>query len=333
MIFKKKHFLLELTDHELRLVRVNRLSHSCHVEAITRESPSDPGGIRRALDVLGAGKSASSNEGRLAVFLRSSYFLLSSLDSSQLSKKAHELLEYPRSALGLDSSQYTTQLINPTEGSSYIENGKQREWLFAGAKSSAFSDVLGRAETAGLHGMSIEMAPISTLGMLMDIMRFQQTSGALLLLFMGVDASQVFVLTQERLVSTRSLPIGFKSLVASVEQSLGIDNEKEAKDLLISGKASIEEHKSVIAEGIQRELESFAGFYELQMSQAISQLCIIPIHHTLEWLGESISKNMDCRLFNVDLVRWLEFKKASWKADLDLHSMGPSWLPVMSLIR
>lgn len=332
MLFGKRHFLLELTDYEVRLVQVSGFGHGYRVEAVAHEAPGDEGAINRALYALSGSGSSSRNRVRVALHPRSAYFLLASLDSSQLVKSSAELSGFPRDHLRLDDVPYLSQIIHPGSGKAYKPNSTQREWFFAGAKASAFEDFNARIDAAGAKVVGAELAPIATIGGVMDYMRMRQIAGGLLTVFLGVETSQVFVTTRDRLVATRTLPIGVKGLIVACQQAFELSGEAEARAILFAGGAAIAERSILIIERLQREIETFAGFYELQAGQGITSLCIIPPFSSLEWVGAGVSHGMGTPLFKPDYAAWLEAQGASWDPGLDIQHLGATWLPTFSLI-
>ena len=132
----------------------------------------------------------------------------------------------------------------------------------------------------------------------------------------------------------RALPVGLRSLAAAYAQAAtGVDEASASQLLLTLASAPSDAALSAaIVERLQREIETFAGFYELQTGHSIQGLSIIPSVHTLIWIEGLVAKALGVALFRPSYTKWLESMGASWDSSVDLQAHGSIWTPTLSLL-
>jgi len=332
VILPQHYYAIHLTDAEMHLAHVSRFHKGWKLESILLVSRLDEAMMHTALASYGWSKWQWANRVRMAVHPKSTYLLLHSLDTAELKKTPDSLFQIVRNNLHLDDVAYESHIIHPSSGLPYSTSSSSREWLFAGAKTGALRDAIGLSQRLGMTCERLELACISLIGGLISCMKIEQTAGILVTIFIGMDFCWALVQNQERLLAVRSLPIYLRQLIGAYQQAYAIDNEQQARTEMIEALQSDDPKIQILTEKLQREVEAFAGFFELQSGQTLNHIHIIGSIGALGYLTPHLARAVGMEAFQPQLSRWLESQGASWSAKIDLNTLSPSWIIPLHLV-
>lgn len=283
---------MELTDEEVRLLRVHRFGPGAHLLGATVLPFQDDKQLQQALVALGGDPKSDANELRLLCNPRTMYGFVERVESNEPLDEA-ALMKIPQKLFNLDDpTAYLNFVLNPLTGKAYAHDPKQKEWAFVGAKKNALEEFQLRLGSAGF---SLKALNWSLLSMAQGVRwaMSQTGSNVSLALWIGSESTWVAVVKQDRLLGIRNLSVGIK----------GLENQSLTRES-ISQNAPLRSS----LERLQREVETFIGFYELQNALTVDSLYFAwPTESGLP-LTAYFEQTMGLKILNINPLEWLQEK-------------------------
>ena len=310
---------MELTDEEVRLIRVSRFGRGAHILGVTVLPLQGESPIQKALIALGGDSSdPGNNEVRLFCSPKGAYAFLHSLDNQDHALQAADLVKIPQSTLNLeDPLGYMHFILNPKNGEPYDRSVPEKKWLFAGAKKNFLEEM--SLKLKGLCQVKlVHWSLLSAMQGLLEGLREGDTK-VVLMLMIGSDSSWAVVANPQEIVAVRSLSIGTKSLGINFN-NLDFDHLQNDAQVVSS------------LERFQREIETFIGFYELENALNINALCFVWPQESALPLSHYFKDKMGLKILSIDLLGMLQKKSIVVDNKDSFIPLGENGLAIISSI-
>lgn len=295
MFFNKSYFWLELTDEEVRLLKVSAFGSGGHLLGATVLPLKEEEALQKAFRALGADNNPQNNEVRVLCNPKGAYAFLHTLDNHEQTLKAEELIKIPQSNLHLeDPLSYMHFMLNIKSGEPYDNNSTEKKCLFVGSRRSVMEEISLKIRNVGIAIKSVHWSLLSAIQGLLQTTRTGSENTTLLLL-VGSESTWAVILNNEEVLAIRSLAIGTKSLGINFQHIDLTTLRKEAQSV-------------AALERFQREIETFIGFYELENALTIGSLYFIWPQEEALPLSDYFKDTMGLKILSLDLSATLHKK-------------------------
>jgi len=329
---KTKGFCLDFGEHAVLLARISQEEAPLVVEELKEFSIKDTEGLAahlRTSEGLGATGYAHS---RVGIYPPKRLIRRQSLDLKRLKEPTY-FNEVVAQQFRVEAEKYTTLLLNPADGSEFDSTkGTQKDALFCGLPADDVLTWQERLLEVGIYPERLELGTVATLGALVSHQKFKQQKAPLLLLEMGDDATQSFIVSSEGVDVTRPIPSGISAMIPVVQKELGLKDEESARKLFYSNTFDFTSMGGTLIKKLLKELQSSIGFYEVQTGQSISAVYCTQLPPSLAWLGGTISASLGVSPFKADTVGWAESLGITFAPGLTPVIPDERWLGLLGLI-
>lgn len=294
MFFNKSYFWLELTDEEIRLLRVSNFGKRSRIVSSTVVPLKGDDPLKNAFEALGADHNPNNNQVRVLCNPKGAYAFLHSIDGQE--SHPEELVKIPQSVLHLeDPSSYLHFVLNVKNGEPYNPNASEKKWLFLGARKNVMEDINLKIRNIGATIKSIHWSLLSSIQGLLQHPSIN-TENITLLLLVGNESTWAAVLNGEEVLAIRNLTIGTKALSINFSHT----NLESLKN----------DPQSIAAlERFQREIETFIGFYELENALTIGSIFFSWPQEDTSLLSDYFKDTMGLKILSFDWEKMLHEKE------------------------
>jgi hypothetical protein len=248
-------------------------------------------------------------------------------------KEAAYVPEVLSQTFRVEAEKYTTLLLNPGDGSEYdFSKGSQKEALFCGVPADDIIQWQDKMLEMGFYPERLELGTIATLGALVSYQKFKQSKAPILLLEMGDEATQCFILTAEGVDISRPIASGIAAMIPVVQKELGLKDEESAKKLFYSNTFDFTSMGGALIKKLLKELQSSIGFYEVQTGQSIGAVLCTQLPPSLAWLSPTIAGALGVSPFKAELLPWAQSLGISLAPGVTLAAPDERWLGLFGLM-
>jgi hypothetical protein len=235
----------------------------------------------------------------------------------------------------IESEKYTMRALNPDDGSDYdTTKATQKEVLFCGLPSDDVITAQDKLLERGIYPERLELATLATLGGLANYLKFKQTKSPLLLLEIGDDVTQSFILSADGVDISRPIPSGVAAMIPVVQKELGLKDEESAKKLFYSNTFDFTSMGLTLVKKLLKELQSSIGFYEVQTGQSIGNVLCTQLPGSLTWLGATMAGSgaLGVPQLKMDMIPWLESLNIKLADGVTPNPPDERWIGLFSLM-
>ena len=233
----------------------------------------------------------------------------------------------------IEPEKYVIRQLNPEDGTDYdLGKGTQKEILFCGLPSDDVVATQERILETGIYPERLELATVATLGGLVNYLKFKESKAPVLLLEMGEDATQSFIVSADGVDISRPIASGVSSMIPVVQKELGLKDEESAKKLFYSNTFDFTSMGGALVKKLLKELQSSIGFYEVQTGQSIGHVLCTQLPGTLNWLGGTVAGALGVPAMKLELVPWLESRDIKLGSGVTIATPEERWIGLFSMI-
>ncbi|WP_438480111.1 hypothetical protein [Oleiharenicola lentus] len=233
----------------------------------------------------------------------------------------------------IEPDKYTIKPLNPEDGSDYdLAKGTQKEVLFAGLPSEEIIAAQEKLLQLGIYPERLELASVAMLGGLISYLKFKQSKAPVLLLEMGEEMTQSYILSADGVDVSRPIFSGISAMIPVVQAELGLKDEESAKKLFYSNTFDFTSMGGALVKKLMKELQSSIGFYEVQTGQSIGSVLCTQLPVSLNWLGGTMAGSLGVTQFKPDLIPWLESRGIKLADGVAPNPLDERWMGLFSLI-
>ncbi|MBI2496695.1 MAG: hypothetical protein HYV75_01780 [Opitutae bacterium] len=207
----------------------------------------------------------------------------------------------------IEAEKYTIRALNPDDGGDFdMTKTTQKEVVFAGLPSEEIITVQDKLLELGIYPERLELGTLATIGGMVNYLKFKQTKTPLLLLEIGEELTQSFIVSADGLDISRPIPSGIAAMIPVVQKELGLKDEESAKKLFYSNTFDFTSMGGNLIKKLLKELQSSIGFYEVQTGQSIGNVLCTQLPASLGWLGTTMAGALGVTPLKMDMQPWLE---------------------------
>jgi hypothetical protein len=233
----------------------------------------------------------------------------------------------------IEPEKYTMLALNPEDGSDFDSaKGGQKEAFFCGMPADEIIATQDALLEAGIYPERLELGSVATVGALVSYLKFKQDKTPLLLLEMGSETTQSYILRAEGVDISRPIPSGIAAMIPVVQKELGLKDEESARKLFYSNTFDFTSMGGTLIKKLLKELQSSIGFYEVQTGQSIGNVLCTQLPASLGWLSTTIAGALGVGSFKMELLPWLESQGISLADSITANPPDERWLGLFALI-
>lgn len=334
MLFAKKSkgFCVEIGEHSTLLARLSEPEAPFLVEELKELASTDTEGIvawTKSTDGKGSTGYAHATCG---VYSSKRIVRRHTVDLKRIKDPAYFNEVYSQQ-FRIEAEKYTIKALNPDNGGEYdLVKGTQKEVLFCGLPSDEVIAMQDKLLEQGIYPERLELSTLASLGGLVSYLKFKQSKTPILLLEIGQDSTQSFIVSADGVDISRPIPSGVAAMIPVVQKELGLKDEESAKKLFYSNTFDFTSMGGALVKKLLKELQSSIGFYEVQTGQSIGSVFCTQLPTSLTWLSTTMAGALGVAPLKVELVPWLESLNIKLAEGVTLGQPEERWFGLFSLL-
>jgi hypothetical protein len=314
MLFSKntKGFFVELSEHAILLARTSGSELPFTIEEMQECAPNDPAAIAEAIRRIQGKKNPSGYlPATVGVYPGKRLVRRHSLELKRLKEPGY-FSELLTQQFRVDEEKYTVAVLSANDGTDYdLGSTTQKDVVFAGMLND---DVIALQETLlkmGIYPERLELGSLATLGGIVDYLAFMKSRTPTLVLEIGADATQSFIVSANGIEASRPIPQGLDSMLSVVQKELGLKDEESAKKLFYSNTFDFTGMGPLLIKRLLKELQSSIGFYEVQTGQSVGQVLTSQLSPKQTWIDTAIASSLGIASLKPDTGAWLQSRQVT----------------------
>lgn len=233
----------------------------------------------------------------------------------------------------IEPDKYSIRVLNYADGSPYdLIKASQKEAVFCGLPVEDINTTQERFLECGIYPERLELGTLATLGGMVNYLKFKQSKSPVLVLEMGSEATQSYIVSPDGVDISRSIASGIASMIPVVQKELGLKDQDSAMKLFYSNTFDFTSMGGTLVKKLVKELQSLIGFYEVQTGQSIGQVFCTQLPGTLRWIGVTMATALGVPQLKVDTVPWLESLHIKLGERVTPNPPDEGWIGLFSLI-
>ncbi len=329
---KTKGFCVDFGEQAVLIARLSQEAAPLVVEELKEFGVGDKEGIQawvKAAEGRGATGYAHS---RCGIYPTRRLIRRQTLDLKR-AKEPGYFNEVLSQQFRIEADKFTTLVLNPVDGLEFdTAKAAQKEALFCGLPSE---DVITWQDTllsVGVYPERLELGTVATLGALVSYQKFKDSKTPVLVLEMGDESTQSFIVSADGIDITRPISSGVASMIPVVQKELGLKDEESAKKLFYSNTFDFTSMGGTLIKKLLKELQSSIGFYEVQTGQSIGGVLCLQLPPSLGWLGSTVAGALGVSPSKVEIAPWAESLGITFAPGVQPAAPDERWLGLFGLI-
>lgn len=334
MLFAKKTkgFCVEIGEQSILLARMAHLDGPVLIEEMKELPVTDQDGLKEYLRTAAGKGPTGYAHSKCGIYPAKRIVRRHTLDLKRLKEPTY-FNEIYAQQLRIEPDKYTMLALNPADGSEFESTkANQKEVLFCGLPSDEIISIQDSMLANGIYPERLELGTVATLGALVSYLKFKQNKTPLLLLEIGAEATQSFILSADGVDISRPIPSGVAAMIPVVQKELGLKDEESAKKLFYSNTFDFTSMGGTLTKKLLKELQSSIGFYEVQTGQSIGAVLCTQLPSSLAWLGNTMAGSLGVNTFKMELAPWLESLGIRFADGVVPNPLDERWLGVFGLM-
>lgn len=284
--------------------------------------------IRAFAGVRGAGYASA----RCAIYPPNRLVARVAVDGRKLREDGY-LSGHVKETLKIDPELYQLFTLSPTDGA---ETGSAKtppkDILVCGAPAEEIITAQNRLLDFGVFPDRMELGTVSAIGGAINYLAFIDSKSPTLMLEIGQETTNVFVLSRDGVEISRAVAFGISSMIPLVQKELALKDEESARKLFFSNSFDFTSMGPQLTKKLLRELQASIGFYEVQTGQSIAQLFCTLLPAKVSWLQGTLGDVLGMKALNIDYVSWLKTMGIEISSAVKIDELGPMWTGLFCLM-
>lgn len=304
---KSKNFYVDFSEHSVLLARASRAEAPFVIEEIIECSPGDSDALISALKLLHPNKKPSGYIHAVCGINAPRRVVRKVTFETKRLKEPEYLNEVANQQLRIDPADYTLSLLNPVQGTDYdMVKANQKDALICGLPTADIILSQDNLLSAGIYPETVELSSVAGIGAMVDYLSHAGIKTPTLLLEVGAETTNSFIVTAAGLEASRPIQQGLEAMIPVVQKELGLKDEVSARKLFLSNTFDFTGMGSVLIKRLIKELQSSIGFYEVQTGQSVAHIACVLLPSKLGWLENAIAADLGVSILKPDIVAWLQ---------------------------
>lgn len=330
---KTKGFILDRGEQTTLLARVSALHAPLVVEDIRECASNDEAALAQAFAALNPGKGSGYAQVHCGVSPAARFVRRATLDLKR-AKEPEYLSEVVNTQFRIDPEQNTITVLGAFDGLDYdsAKGGANKEVVFCGMPAGDVTRAQSDLLRVGLFPARLELSSLAMLGAIIDHLKFTESSKPTLVLELGAESTQSYIVSSRGIEATRPISVGLDAMVPVVQKELGLKDEESARKLFFSNTFDFTGMGASLCKRLLKELQSSMGFYEVQTGQSISQLICPVLASKLGWLEGVIAAQVGVSVLQPEFPAWLAARQISLGEAVPASSLDARKLALLGLM-
>ncbi len=329
---KSKGFCVEIGEYTTLMARLSQPDAPYAVEELKEFNSTDSGALAEWVKGTEGKGSSGYAHATCGVYPAKRLVRRHTLEPKKVKEPAY-FNEIYTQQFRIESEKYTVKALNPDDGSEYdMVKATQKEALFCGLPSEEIITIQDKLLEQGVYPERLELGTLALMGGLVNYLKFKQSKSPVLLLEMGDESTQSFIISAEGVDISRPIPSGIAAMIPVVQKELGLKDEESAKKLFYSNTFDFTSMGGALVKKLLKELQSSIGFYEVQTGQSIGSVFCTQLPASLGWLGATMAGALGVPTMKMDMLPWLESLNITLADGVTLSQPEERWAGLFSLI-
>lgn len=329
---KTKGFCVEVGEYSTLVARLSQPRAPYIVEELKEFPSTDAAAITEWIKGTEGKGSTGYAHATCAIYPVKRIIRRHTLDLKKIKEPAY-FSEIYTQQFRIEPEKYTVKALNPDDGSDYdLIKATQKEALFCGLPSEEIIAIQDKLLERGIYPERLELGTLATLGGMISYLKFKQSKSPLLLLEIGEESTQSFILSADGVDISRPIPSGIAAMIPVVQKELGLKDEESAKKLFYSNTFDFTSMGGALVKKLLKELQSSIGFYEVQTGQSIGSVICTQLPVSLNWLGSTMAGALGVPPMKMDMMPWLESLNIKLAEGVALGQPEERWAGLFSLM-
>lgn len=329
---KSKGFCVEIGEHSTLMARLTQAEAPFLIEELKEIPSNDPAAITEWIKGSEGKGSTGYVHATCGIYPAKRIVRRHTLDLKKIKEPAY-FSEIYTQQFRVEADKYTIRALNPDDGGDFdTTKASQKEVLFAGMPSEEIITAQDKLLELGIYPERLELGTLATLGGMANYLKFKQTKAPLLLLEIGDELTQSYILSAEGVDISRPIPSGIAAMIPVVQKELGLKDEESAKKLFYSNTFDFTSMGGSLVKKLLKELQSSIGFYEVQTGQSIGNVLCTQLPASLGWLGSTIAGSLGVSPMKIDMLPWLESLNIKLADGVSPNPPDERWAGLFALI-
>ena len=330
---KTKGFFVEYNDAGILIARTSAPSGPMEIEELAECPLNDSAALEEAIKKVQPQRSPSGYlHATVGIYPAKRVVRRHTLELKRLREQGY-MAEVFTQHLRVEQDKYTIALLNSGDGSDYdLAKGAQKDVIFCGLPTEDIVSIQEGLLKEGIFPEHLELSTVAVLGAVIDGLNFIKSKAPTLVLEIGDDATQSFIVSSTGVEASRPIPQGLAAMVPIVQKELGLKDEESARKLFFSNTFDFTGMGPLLIKRLLKELQSSIGFYEVQTGQSVGQVICMLLPAKAAWIEQTISSSLGVSSLKLDVPGWLRSRSVTVNDTLVKTVEDPRWMSLLSLI-
>ena len=329
---KSKGFCVELGEHITLLARLSQAEAPFVIEELKELPSSDVAGLAEWIKATAGKGSTGYAHATCGIYPAKRIVRRQTLDLKRLKDPAY-FHEIYTQQFRIESDKYHMKALNHTDGGDYdATKGTHKEVVFCGLPNDDVDSIQDKLLGYGIYPERLELGTLALLGGMVNYLKFKQAKSPLLILEMGDESTQSYIVSADGVDISRSIPSGVASMIPVVQKELGLKDEDSAMKLFYSNTFDFTSMGALLVKKLIKELQASIGFYEVQTGQSIGNVLCTQLPANLSWLSVTTAGALGVPQLKMDMVPWLASHQITLAPSLASNPPDERWAGLFSLI-
>lgn len=335
MVSKKtKALFVEVNGFSYLVAGTTGLTPPFTVESVSEFPRNDPAKLKEFLDQESTSRRSRFYHAHCGIVPESRFYRLHTVESMTKAREEGYFQGLLEKQFRIHPKTTRFATVNAQTGGSFDPDrslANQKELLLCGADAREFHAFQENLIDCGVFPQSLQLSTLSSLAGLKHYLKSREIEEPVMLVEMTTNSANLFIFSKDKVDLCRPISFGFNAVLPVIQQELGLKDEDSARDLFFSNTFDFREMGPTLLRKILKELNSSAGFYEVQTGQTIPHFYMTSLPENLGWIPEVIAKEMDIALLDIHWEEWGDKIGISFGDDCSVASFGPSKFGLFSL--
>ena len=329
---KSKGFCVEIGEHITLVARLSQSEAPYLVEELKELPSNDVGALTEWFKATAGKGSTGYAHATCGIYPSKRIVRRHTLDLKRVKDPAY-FHEIYAQQFRIEPEKYIFKALNHSDGGDYDSiKAAHKEVLFCGLPSDDVNSTQDKLLEYGIYPERLEVGTLALLGGMANYLKFKQSKSPLLILEMGDETTQSYIVSADGVDISRSILSGIKSMIPVVQKELGLKDEDSAMKLFYSNTFDFTSMGALLVKKLLKELQSSIGFYEVQTGQSIGSVLCTHLPANLSWLGVTMAGALGVPPLKMDMLPWLESHQIKLADGVSPNPPDERWAGLFSLI-
>lgn len=330
---KSSGYFIDVGEYSTLVAQTSSLAAPLVIEKVEELPGGGLSAVGATLDKLaGARRAGAYRHSIIGIYPERRFIRRASLDMKR-TKEPGYLDELLTTQFRAEPEKMILALMAGADGQDVDPNNpNQKEVLFCGGYSEDFATAQTSLLAQGVFPERLELGSVAMMGAMGNVLALQGTKSPTLVLEIGRETTNCYILSSNGVDLARPIPHGINSMVPVAQKELGLKDEEAAARLLFSNTFDFTGMGPALVKRLLKELQSSIGFFEVQTGQSIGQLVCSVIPQNCAWLSSTLSASLGVGLLKLELEPWMQQQGIRLAKGVAADGVPEPWIGLLGLM-